>query len=146
MIVLHEQIIVERSVNAVFSYACEFANCEQWDATAISSEKIDAGPTGVGTHYDVVCSLPVGKLKLCYEVTQWSPGEQVVLRGVCPLFTVTDTIKVSAENGLTQLDYIAEFEFTPALRALEPALRAAMQRMGKTAVDGLRLALRLLTT
>jgi dehydrogenase/reductase SDR family protein 12 len=141
MIVLHEQIIVERSVNAVFSYACEFANCEQWDATAISSEKIDAGPTGVGTQYDVVCSLPVGKLKLRYEVIQWSPGEQVVLRGVCPLFTVTDTIKLSAENALTQLDYVAEFEFTPALRALEPALRAAMQRMGKTAVDGLRVAL-----
>lgn len=141
MIVLHEQLLVARPAMSVFSYACEFANCEQWDATALSSEKIDAGATAVGTRYDVICALPVGKIKLRYEVIKWIPGEQVVLRGVCPVFTVTDTITVSAENGLTQLDYLAEFEFTPALRALESALTPGMQRMGKTAVDGLRTAL-----
>jgi hypothetical protein len=50
MIGLHEQLLVARPAMAVFCYACEFANCEQWDATAISSAKIDTGATGLGVH------------------------------------------------------------------------------------------------
>ena len=53
MIVLHEQFTTSRPAREVFAYACEFAHCEQWDATAVSSRRIDAGPTRVGSRYRV---------------------------------------------------------------------------------------------
>ena len=94
MIVLRETITSVRSAKEVFAYACEFSHCEQWDATAISARKTSSGPTGVGTEYDVVCALPLGKLKLRYRVLEWQPDHQVVLEGKCRWFTVTDTITV----------------------------------------------------
>ncbi len=141
MIALNEQCSVERPAAEVFAYACEFANCAQWDATAISSEKIGDGPTGVGTEYDVVCAMPVGTISLRYRVLKWQPHEQVVLEGVCPLFTVTDTITVSENGNRTLLDYTAEFVFKPALRPFESLFKPGMVRMGATSVGGLQQAL-----
>ena len=39
MITLHEQFKLERPALEVFAYACEFANCPQWDSTALTAEK-----------------------------------------------------------------------------------------------------------
>lgn len=141
MLKLHEQLEVDRPAREVFAYAAEFANCAQWDSTAIRSEKLSAGPTGPGTCYRVVCTTPLGKLVLHYEVTHWQPDERVVLVGTCPLFTVTDTITVNATTTGAQLDYVAEFELKPLLRPLEDKLAAGLERMGKKSIEGLRSAL-----
>jgi NAD(P)-dependent dehydrogenase (short-subunit alcohol dehydrogenase family) len=83
----------------------------------------------------------VGKLKLQYRVLQWLPEEQVVLRGTCALFTVTDTICVAPTKTGSQLDYAAEFEFKPLLQPLESLMESALVRMGKHSIEGLRHAL-----
>ena len=141
MIVLHEQFTTSRPAREVFAYACEFAHCEQWDATAVSSRRIDAGPTRVGSRYRVVCRLPVGRLALHYRVLKWQPDEQVVLEGSCAAFKVTDTITVRPDGAGTRLDYRAEFRFGAALRPLEPAMEAGLRRMGKASIAGLQEAL-----
>lgn len=141
MIVLQEQCSLDRPAADVFAYACEFANCAQWDATALSSDKVGSEPTGVGTEYDVVCAMPVGTISLRYRVLKWQPDEQVVLEGVCPLFTVTDTITVTGKGNSTTLDYTAEFVFKPALRPFEALFKPGMVRMGATSVGGLQRAL-----
>lgn len=141
MIMLQEKCSVQRPAKEVFAYACEFANCAQWDATALSSVKIGSAPTGVGTEYDVVCAMPIGKISLRYRVLKWQPDHQVVLEGVCPLFTVTDTITVTGNAKTALLDYTAEFQFTPALRPFEGMIKPGMVRMGATSVGGLQQAL-----
>lgn len=141
MILLNEKCSVERPVKEVFAYACEFSNCAQWDATALSSDKIGSAPTGVGTEYDVVCAMPIGKITLRYKVLKWEPDHQVVLEGTCPMFTVTDTIMVTGDDRSAMLDYTAEFKFTPALRPFEAIIKPGMVRMGATSVGGLQQAL-----
>lgn len=141
MIVLHEQFSTRRSVREVFAYAAEFANCEQWDDVVLSARKLDEGPTGVGTRYRVVCRLPAGHITLHYRVLTWQPDRQVILQGVCRWFTVTDTITVSAEGSGARLDYRADFDFRAPWHKLETALEPGLRRMGKSSVEGLRVAL-----
>lgn len=141
MIVLHEQCTVDRPIDEVFAYACEFSHCEQWDASAISSVKTGSSPTSVGTQYVVEVAMPVGKITLLYRVEKWEPNRQVVLVGTCSMFTVTDTITVSEDGDGTALDYTASFDFNPWLGPFESLIKPAMERMGATSVDGLRVAL-----
>ena len=80
MIVLTERIQVARPAHEVFTYAGEFAHCEQWDSTASRSLKLSRGRTGKGTEYSVVCRLPLGSLTLRYRVLHWEPPNRVVLQ------------------------------------------------------------------
>ena len=64
-----------------------------------------------------------------------------MLEGICPLFTVTDTITVTGKGKSTILDYTAEFVFKPALRPFEVLFEPGMVRMGATSVGGLQRAL-----
>lgn len=141
MLKLQEELTLSRPAREVFAYACEFENCPEWDSTAVQSEKLSAGPTAIGTTYKVVCTTPLGKLTLRYEVIDWKPDELVILRGSCSLFTVTDTITVSALANGSHLSYVAEFELKPLFKGLEGKLEAGLKRMGKKSIEGLEQAL-----
>ena len=62
-----------------------------------------ASEIGKGSTFKLKIKLPVGKLSMLYRVIGWEPGRQVVLEGLCPWFTVTDTITLKRIKGGTKL-------------------------------------------
>ncbi len=142
MITLEESIDVARPTAEAFRYVSDFRTTAEWDATAFRARKTTPGPVGEGTVYEVDCRLPVGSVRIRYEVSSYSPDDHIELTGTCSLFTVTDRITFTAlDDGGTHIDYVADFAYNGPLARLEGALRPGMERMGKKALEGMRHAL-----
>jgi len=139
---LNETIHVDRPPLEVFDYVAEFSNCEQWDPVVTRAVRGDGGPLGAGSNFDVTCALPPGSLDLAYEIVEFERPNKVVLSGRGRFFTVRDTVTVeSTERGCT-LDYVAEFDWTPALAPFAGGFRGGLERMGRASVqEGLKTAL-----
>jgi dehydrogenase/reductase SDR family protein 12 len=142
MTTLNQTIAIKRPAHEVFAYVADFSTCPEWDATAISAERLDTAPLGVGSRWEVVCELPVGSIKLEYTVTRFEPDACVVLLGKSRFFDVEDTITVTATKDGCELNYTAEFTFPQALRPMTAGFASGLERMGHQAVQvGLKQAL-----
>lgn len=142
MTILNETIHIERPVHEVFAYVADFATCEEWDSTAVETERLTDQPVGVGTRYKVVCEAPIGKLPLEYEILEYKPPEKVVLRGRGRFFEVEDTIVFKATKNGCELDYTAAFTWKPFLEPFAKQMEPGLKRMGHASVQkGLKAAL-----
>lgn len=142
MTVLHESIVIDRPVEAVFAYVANFVTCAEWDSTAVSSVRLDDGPLGVGSEFDVVCKVGLSKIKLRYQVTVFDAPNKIVLVGVGSLFTVEDVITISPDGDATRLTYTATFTYKFGLGKLAPAIESGLKKMGHASVGvGLKQAL-----
>jgi dehydrogenase/reductase SDR family protein 12 len=141
MIVLHETIDVMRPIEEVFDYLSDFTTTPEWDATALSACKITPGAIGVGTEFDVVCSLPIGRLSIRYEVVTYTPATLFVLSGSSLLFSVRDEISLSPSAKGTRLNYRATFHFRPFLKPFVSFITSGFEKMGHKSVKSLGIAL-----
>lgn len=142
MTTLSQTISINRPVREVFAYVADFSTCPEWDATAITAERLDTDPLGVGSRWEVVCELPVGSITLEYTVTRFEPDACIVLVGKSRFFDVEDTITVSPTPEGCELNYTAVFDFPQPLRPVTAAFASGLERMGYQAVQvGLKQAL-----
>lgn len=137
--VLDETIEVKRPVDEVFAYVAEFANIQEWDPGVRSASKLTTGSARVGSRFRVVMKLG---MPLRYEIREMAEGERLLLQAESKLFTAQEEILFCASgNGRTTVRYIARFQLSTPLAALDTVYPAAMDRVGKSAMDGLRAAL-----
>lgn len=142
MTTLNETIQIDRPAREVFAYVSDFSTCEEWDATAVETARLDDKPVGVGSRFKVVCEAPVGKLPLEYEIVEYEPDHKVVLVGRGRFFEVRDTILVTPTKTGCELDYTAEFTWKPWLKSVAEKMEPGLERMGHASVQvGLKRAL-----
>lgn len=141
MITLHEKLDVERPPHEVFAYLRDFRTTTEWDATATDASKLTPGPITPGTRFEVICKLPVGSVTLTYTLVRMEPDQTLELHGSCGMFSVTDIIHLTETSSGTHIDYRAQFTFKPLLAVMEGSLRAGLERMAKSSMEGLSTAL-----
>lgn len=141
MISLKETIHVSRPADECFDYAADFRTTPEWDATAYRAKKISDGPVGLGSRFAVRCRLPLGSIELAYTITEFEPSSLVTLQAESWLFSAVDSIHFTEDQDKTRIDYHADFSFKMPFAALEGVLKTGMQRMGRSALRGLRRAL-----
>jgi dehydrogenase/reductase SDR family protein 12 len=141
MISLHETIDVQRPLVEAFDYIADFRTTTQWDSTADSARKITSGPLRAGTRFEVVCRHPLGRITLHYTLTRYEPGRLLALHGSSRFFDVDDEIRFTETGSGTRIDYRAGFTFRQPLKYFSARFRPGLERMGRTSVQGLKLAL-----
>lgn len=142
MTTLSESIEIQRPAHEVFAYVSDFSTCEQWDSTAVSSQRLDSGPIAVGSRFKVICAGPIGKIPLEYEILELENDQKVVLIGRGRFFDVVDTITISPTRSGCKLRYQAVFSWRPGIDRLAPLMRNGLEKMGyKSVQKGLREAL-----
>ncbi len=138
MIRLKETLFVERSLPYVFRYTSDFANIQDWDPGVISSSKIHSKESGVGAAYDLVLKFGPFRPKMKYEIIEYEPYSKVVLKGAGDTFSAIDTIFFTKKSTGTQIDYQADIRFYVGGRYLEWFLSPVINRIGRTAILGLK--------
>ena len=141
MIRLIESIHVKRHLSSVFKYVSDFSHIQEWDPGVVSSTKIQAVKTGVGSDYDLTLKFGPFRPKMIYTIIEYDPFSRVVLKGVGDSFSAIDTIVFKHSIAGTQIDYQADIEFSGIGRYLEKFLGPLMKRIGKKAMVGLELTL-----
>jgi carbon monoxide dehydrogenase subunit G len=137
---MRKTIVVDQSLDAVFSYLSDFTTTTEWDPGTVVTVNRD-GDGGVGTSYLNTSSFLGRQTELTYVVRDLVPGERIALRGENKTVVAIDTISVRAVEAGTEVTYTAEFTFKGPSRLVAPLLRPAFERLGNQAETGMREAL-----
>jgi carbon monoxide dehydrogenase subunit G len=141
MTVLRETIETTLPVADSFAFVADFANSQHWDPGVATSERIDAGPLGVGATYRLGVYLRGKVAPMEYRITTWEPNRRVILAGEGSNVSATDEIRFEATPGGTRIDYVADIRLTGWMRLATPFAGGAFDKLAKAAVGGMKAAL-----
>lgn len=127
-----------RTADETFAYLAEFSNAQEWDPGVVRGARLDDGPLGVGSRFEITVRS-LRESSLVYEVTAYdATARRVVLRGTNALVVSLDEITVAPDGSVT---YDADLRFRGPLRVLDPMLRLSFKPIGDKAASGLRATL-----
>jgi carbon monoxide dehydrogenase subunit G len=141
MPVLHERLETNLPLERAFAFIADFANAERWDPGVANSKQVGAGPTGVGSQYDLGIRMRGRMAPMRYEVTAYEPHRRVVLTGAGSGVAAVDDIRFEPTPTGTRIDYIADIRLRGLLALAAPFASGAFRRIARDARDGMQRAL-----
>lgn len=138
MPVLRETIETDLPVEAAFDYVANFEHLAEWDPGATASTKLDDGPAGVGTRYDVRLQYGANKQQMTYTITEWARPNVVVLEGEGKQTRAVDRIVFRRAGDRTIVEYEADITLKGIMRLATPFLGGTFDKLGKGAVAGMK--------
>ena len=135
---LDETIEVRRPVREVFAYISEFSRIEEWDPAVARGVRLTEGPLGVGSQFRI--DMKAG-FSLRYSVVEWEPERRLLMTVDSKPFTAQEEIFFKRTADGTQVRYVATFDFVAPLARLAKMFPGVMDRVGKSAMAGMKRAL-----
>lgn len=137
-ITLDETIDVQRPLNEVFAYVSEFSRIDEWDPGVARGHKLTPGAPAVGSQYRI--DMKAG-FSLQYTIIELEQDSRMLMTVDSKVFTAREEI-IFAKNGTgTTVRYIARFNFPLPLAVANRLYPAAMDKVGKSTMVGLKQAL-----
>jgi NAD(P)-dependent dehydrogenase (short-subunit alcohol dehydrogenase family)/predicted DNA-binding transcriptional regulator AlpA len=137
-VTLDESIDVQRPLHEVFAYVSEFSRIQEWDPGVASAEKLTPGVPAVGSKFRV--TMKAG-FSLLYTVIEFEADRRMLMTVDSRVFIAREEIQFSKTKRSTRVRYIAKFDFPRPLAAASRIYPAAMDNVGKSAMQGLKDAL-----
>jgi dehydrogenase/reductase SDR family member 12 len=133
-----ETITVDRPVADVFIRVADFSDLAEWDPAFDSSRRIDEGPLGVGSSFQVRGSTAGQDLDLVLTITEYDPPRKVVFDGTGEGIDTTERIEVTpTDSGGSEVTYHSAFE-TERSDLLDAALQVPFWFVGKATIRRLQ--------
>jgi dehydrogenase/reductase SDR family protein 12 len=138
IITLDKTIEVSRKVEESFAYIAEFSRIEQWDPAVAKGTKLTSGKPAIGSRYQI--DMNAG-FSLYYEIIEFEENKRLLMTVASKLFTAKEEIIFSETATGTKIRYIAKFDFPAPIAFLNRVMPGVMDRVGNSALEGMRQAL-----
>lgn len=133
---------VAASPEVAFDFVADFSRAQEWDPGIPSARRLDDGPIGIGSRFELVSRFGSTEQLIAYEVTGFDRPRSVTFAGDGKNFRGTDTISFApGEGGGTRVTYIADLGLKGLAAFALPFLRGRLDSMSDDAVAGLKAAL-----
>jgi hypothetical protein len=124
-----------------FAYMADFSNARVWDPSVTEARRVDDGPIGVGSSFELVSRFAGRDVPLRYTIVEHDPPRRVVLEARGGGFVSRDTITVEpAEHG-SAVRYDALLAFGGIRKLFNPVMQLIFDRVGARATAGMQTAL-----
>jgi carbon monoxide dehydrogenase subunit G len=125
-----------RTPAETFDYMADFTSVAEWDPSVKRAVRLDDGPVGKGSRFEVEVGFLGRTNTLTYELVEHDPAtRRAVLRAEQGSMTSLDTITVAEDASVT---YDAQLKLGGPARLFDPLLGLAFKRLGDNAASGLR--------
>ena len=138
---LQERIQTPLPIDETFEFIADFANAMHWDPGVATSERIDAGPVGLGARYRLGVRMGGRVVPMEYRITTFDPPNRVVLTGEGSGVSAVDEILFEATTDGTAIDYTADIKLHGLLGLVQPLLGRAFAKVASDALGGMERAL-----
>jgi hypothetical protein len=126
-----------------FDLVVDFSRITEWDPGAARARRIDDGPLGIGSRFEVVTKSGPVRILLTYEVLEYDRPNRARLRAVTDSFVSDDVVTLErGRNGDAILTYDADLALTGYRRLFDIPLQLAFLVIGRRAETGLRRELK----
>jgi carbon monoxide dehydrogenase subunit G len=125
-----------------FDNVADFTTTATWDPGITGSERLDDGPLGVGSRFEVHVKLGPVSVPLVYEITTYDRPHRVVLETKGLVYHGEDDVTFAPHDDGTQVTWNAMFRLRGPGMLLDPALGVGFRRTVAEAVEGLERFLR----
>jgi carbon monoxide dehydrogenase subunit G len=130
------------SIERAFSYVADFSTAQEWDPGIPSARRLDDGPIGPGSTFELVSRFGSTEQTIVYEITAFHPPNSVTFVGDGKRFRGTDVISFAAgKDGGTRVTYVADLGLKGPSSLALPFIRGRLDEMSDRAVAGLKTAL-----
>lgn len=142
MATFHFRATSEKPAQELFDFFADMTNAKSWDPSITKAVRLDDGPVGPGSRFEVTLGFMGRDLVLTYELTSYGPPGKVVLRAESGVFVSEDTITITpVGEGTVEVHYEASLSGKGVAVVLDPAFKLSIDHFGKQA--GKELAARL---
>ena len=115
-----------------------FVNSQEWDPAVAHARKLTQGPVGEGTEFEVVMSAGFA---LHYTVVEYLQNVRLLMSVTSRFFGAREEILFQGGKRNCTIRYVAEFEFRQPISAITSLWPQGMEKVGKSAIQGLQSAL-----
>lgn len=133
---------VAASPEAAFDFVADFSRAQEWDPGIPSARRLDDGPIGPGSRFELRSRFGSTEQLITYEITAYDRPHDVTFGGDGKNFRGTDTISFDPlETGGTRVTYVADLGLKGVAALALPFIRGRLDSMSDDAVAGLKAAL-----
>jgi carbon monoxide dehydrogenase subunit G len=125
-----------------FDFVADFSTTQEWDPGIPSARRVDDGPLGLGSRFELVSRFGSTEQTIVYEITAFDRPNSVTFVGEGSKFAGTDVISFAPrEGGGTTVRYVADLGLKGLASVAMPFIKGRLDEMSDRAVAGLRAAL-----
>jgi carbon monoxide dehydrogenase subunit G len=143
---IRETLQVPISPEQAFDHLADFTTTASWDPGISAARRLDDGPLGVGSRFQVRSKIGPATVPLVYEITHYDRPNRLVLHTKGRLHEGEDDVRFAPSGDGTEVTWNAMFRVRGPGLLLDPALGVGFRRVGAKAVEGLERSLRALAT
>ena len=129
-------ITVKEDINTVYEFMSDFRNLNKW-AEGDDGELITKEPLRLGSVFRVKTHFNNKPRVYDYEVVEWGPPLRVSLEAKASIFTIVDTIFLSANSKGTELTYSVNIKFKFPYVILAPFVSILFNKVMDTQIKSL---------
>jgi uncharacterized membrane protein len=119
-------ITIDRPASAVFAYLAELENLPRWNYAISETRKLSEGPTGVGSRYLQVRTLPRPSEETL-EITGFEPDRRLAVRGAFGPLSGEATYVLEPAGAATSLTNAMDLDAKGALSLVAPLATARVR-------------------
>jgi len=134
---ISEPITLHIPQELAFDQVADFTTTATWDPGITAARRLDDGPLGVGSRFEVQLKLGLASVPLVYEITTYARPHRVVLETKGLLYQGVDDVTFEAVEDGTLVTWNALFRLRGPGRLVDPALAIGFRRTAAKAVAGL---------
>lgn len=138
---LHFRIQTTLPIEETFAFIADFANSSRWDPGVATSERIDAGPVGLGARYALGVRMRGRVAPMEYRITTFEEPTRVVLTGAGSGVSAVDEIVFEKTTTGTAIDYTADIRLGGWMRLAQPFAGGSFEKIVNDARGGMQKAL-----
>jgi carbon monoxide dehydrogenase subunit G len=127
--------------STAFGYVADFTNTRDWDPMIDAARRVDSGPLGIGSSFEVALRFGSRTVPLVYTITVFEPDAHVVLETEGSWYRGRDDVRIRPAGEGSEVQWDATFTLRGPLRLIDPLMGVGFRRTAAKAVDGLRSAL-----
>jgi len=139
---ISEPLTLDIPQELAFDQVADFTTTATWDPGISDARRLDDGPLGVGSRFEVQSRQGPVTVPLVYEITAYDRPHRVVLETKGLLHQGEDDVTFESVEGGTLVTWNAQFRLRGPGRLVDPALAVGFRRVVDKAVVGLERFLR----
>ena len=143
---ISEPLHVPVPVETAFDHVADFTTTAGWDPGITEARRLDDGPIGLGSRFEVQLRLGLVTVPLVYEITAYQRPHRVVLTTRGLAYRGEDDVRFEATAEGTKVTWNALFALRGPGLLLDPVLGVGFRRTAAKAVEGLERSLAALAT